>query len=71
MWTDSTTVLQWLHSFDKKPEFVANRIAEFPELATVDEWNHVPTVDIPAEAGKHALLAEAFQTVPSSKVPSF
>ena len=31
MWTDSTTVLQWLHSIDKKPVFVANRVAEFLE----------------------------------------
>ena len=43
MWTDSTTVLQWLHSIDKKPVFVANRVAEILELTTVDEWNHVPT----------------------------
>ena len=32
MWTDSTTVLQWLHSIDKKPVFVANRVAEILEL---------------------------------------
>ena len=29
MWTDSTTVLQWLHSIDKKPVFVASRVAEY------------------------------------------
>ena len=51
MWTDSKTVLQWLHSIDKKPVFVANRVAEILELTTVDEWNHVPTVDNPADAG--------------------
>ena len=28
MWTDSTTVLQWLRSFDKQPIFVANRVSE-------------------------------------------
>ena len=30
MWTDSTTVLQWLHSLEKQPVFVANRVAEIP-----------------------------------------
>ena len=38
MWTDSTTVLQWLHSIDNKPVFVANRVAEVLELTTVDDW---------------------------------
>ena len=37
MWTDNTTVLQWLHSIDKQPVFVANRVAEILEMTTVDE----------------------------------
>ena len=28
MWTDSTTVLQWLNSNSKLPVFVANRFSE-------------------------------------------
>ena len=44
MWTDSTTVLQWLHSI--RPVFVANRVAEILELTTFAEWNHVTTVAI-------------------------
>ena len=28
MWTDSTTVLQWLHSISKQPIFIANRVCE-------------------------------------------
>ena len=51
MWTDSTTVLQWLHFIDKQPVFVVNRVAEILELTTIDEWNHVTTVDNPADAG--------------------
>ena len=39
MWTDSTTVLQWLHSREKQPVFVANRVAEILELTTADEWD--------------------------------
>ena len=37
IWTDSTTVLQWLHSLEKQPVFVTNRVAEILELPTVDE----------------------------------
>ena len=59
MWTDSTTVLQWLHSIDKQPVFVANRVAEILELTTVDEWNHVPTIDNPADAGTRGLSGKA------------
>ena len=43
MWTDSTTILQWLQTTDKLPIFVANRVAEILELTTTDEWNYVRT----------------------------
>ena len=71
MWTDSTTVLQWLHSIDKKPVFVANRFAEIIELTTVDEWNHVPTADNPADAGTRGLPVNALLNSPWLKGPKF
>ena len=71
MWTDSTTVLQWLHSIDKKPVFVANRVAEVLELTTVDEWNHVPTADNPADAGTRGLPAKSLFDSPWLKGPKF
>ena len=37
MWTDSISVLLWLHSLGKQPKFVANRVAEILELTTADE----------------------------------
>ena len=41
-WTDSVTVLQRLHSADKKQiVFVANRAAEILENSTIDGWKHV------------------------------
>ena len=40
MWTDSTTVLQWLHSIDKKPVFVANRVAEILRLQNQNRSNY-------------------------------
>ena len=71
MWTDSTTVLQWFHSIDKQPVFVANRVAEILELTTVVEWNHVPTVDNPADAGTRGLSAKALLESTWLKGPDF
>ena len=71
MWTDSTTDLQWLHSIDKKPVFVAIRVAEIFELTTVDEWNHVTTADNPADAGTCGLSANALYDGPWLKGPMF
>ena len=71
MWTDSTTVLQWLHSIDKKPVFVANRVAEVLELTTVDEWNYVPTADNPADAGTRGLPAKSLFDSSWLKGPKF
>ena len=59
MWTDITTVLQWLHSLEKQPVFVANRVAEILELTTADEWYHVQSADNPADAGTRDLSAKA------------
>ena len=51
-WTDSVTVLHWLHSAHKRPiVFVANRVAEILETFTIDAWNHAPGVDNPADIG--------------------
>ena len=51
MWSDSSTVLQWLTSLEKQPTFVANRVCEILELNTLDEWHYVPTAHSPADAG--------------------
>ena len=61
MWTDSTTVLQWLHSIEKQPVFVANRVAEILELSTTDEWHYVQSSDNPADAGTRGLSASALK----------
>ena len=37
MWTDSTTVLQWINSNEKQPTFVANRVCEILEYTSVDQ----------------------------------
>ena len=58
MWTDSTTVLQWINSNEKQPIFVANRICQILEYTSVDQWNHVASKDNPADAGTHGMSAE-------------
>ena len=51
-WTDSTTVLQWLHGADKRqPVFVANRVAEILVSSTFDRWRHVKETSNPADIG--------------------
>ena len=57
IWTDSSTVRQWLASADKQPVFVANRVAEILETTTIDQWFHVPTANNPADAGTRGLAA--------------
>ncbi|XP_063717837.1 uncharacterized protein LOC134844942 [Symsagittifera roscoffensis] len=62
MWTDSTTVLQWLNSGSKQPTFVANRIGEILESTTVDQWFHVLSGDNPADTGTRGISAESLKT---------
>ena len=71
MWTDSTTVLQWLHSTAKQPVFVANRVGEILEVTTVDEWYHVDTEDNPADTGTRDNATEALKDSSWTQGPSF
>ncbi|KAL0153282.1 hypothetical protein M9458_051409 [Cirrhinus mrigala] len=50
LWTDSTTVLQWLNSeFCRYRVFVGNRIAEIQELTDKCSWHYVGSADNPAD----------------------
>ena len=71
MWTDSTTVLQWLNSTSKQPTFVANRVREILEHSSVDEWNHVASSDNPADAGTRGMSAEVLQSGSWLRAPDF
>ena len=71
MWTDSTTVLQWLRSFDKQPIFVANTFSEILESTTVDQWFRVPSTDNPADAGTRGMSADGLCASSWLKGPIF
>ena len=71
MWTNSTTVLQWLNSTSKQPIFVANRVCEILEHTSVDEWNHIASSDNPADAGTRGMSAEVLQSSSRVRGPDF
>ncbi|XP_067260302.1 uncharacterized protein [Chanodichthys erythropterus] len=50
LWTDSTTVLQWLKSESCRYRvFIGNRIAEIQELTNQCSWRYVTSADNPAD----------------------
>ena len=61
MWTDSTTVLQWLNSCKKLPVFVGNRTGEIMESTTIDQWHHILSGDNPADTGTRGISSEALK----------
>ena len=71
IYTDCTRVLKCIHSKEKQPVFVANRIAEIPELPTTDEWNCIQSCDNPADAGTRGLSATALPNSIWLKGPDF
>ena len=71
MWTDSTTVIQWLHSEAKQPVFIANRVSEILELTTIDQWSHVGTTDNPADDVTRGLPIESLNDSAWVKGPAF
>ena len=67
----SRMVLQFIHSPEKQPFFVANRVAEILELTTADEWNYVQSSGNPADAGTGGLSASALLESNWLKGPEF
>ncbi|KAJ8981055.1 hypothetical protein NQ317_018027 [Molorchus minor] len=49
VFSDSTTVIQWLYSYDLKDIFVANRVAQIRENLPNVHWRHVDGNNNPAD----------------------
>ena len=57
--SDSTTVLQWIHSSNRKQQvFVANRVAEILDTTDVSQLKHVIRINNPADIGTRAINIE-------------
>ena len=57
--SDSTTVLQWIHSSHRKQQvFVANRLADILDTTDVSQWKHVSGINNPADIGNRAINIE-------------
>ena len=57
-WTDSTIVLQYISSQERRfHTFVANRVAEIREKTEVEQWHHVSTKDNPADDASRGVAA--------------
>ena len=70
MWTDSTTVLQWLHSCSKQPVFVGYRTGEILESTTTDQWHHILSGDNPTDTGTRGISSEALKESSWANGPS-
>lgn len=60
LWTDSTTVLYWLHSTAVLPQFVENRLKEIRSTPSLTV-RYVPTKDNPADCLTRGKLAGELQ----------
>ena len=70
MWFDSTSVLQWIHSPDKQPVFVGDRVVEILDL-TNDELKYVKSSENPADARTRGLSAKTLLDSSWLKGPEF
>ena len=58
-WSDSTIVLQGIHSSHRRQQvFVANRVAEILDTTNFSQWNHVSGTNNRADIGTRAVIVD-------------
>ena len=57
-WTDSTTVLYWLHSRQVWPTFVANRVCNILDRSAPHQWRHVISANNAADCATRGFTLE-------------
>ena len=58
-WSDSTIILQCIHSSHcKQQEVVANRVAEILDTTDISQWKHVSGINNPADIGTRAIYVD-------------
>ena len=71
-WTDSITGRIWLHSAQKKQiVFVASRLDEILETSTIDELNHLPGADSPADMGTRGMTIRDLNSIERIEGPAW
>ena len=71
-WTDSTLVLQYVRSEDRRfHTYVSNRVTEIRGRTELGNWHHVPTKDNPADDASRGLSASGLMSSRWQQGPAF
>ena len=58
-WSDSTTVLQWIHSSHRKQQvFVSNQVVEILDTTNASQLKQLSSINNPADIGTRAINIE-------------
>ncbi len=64
LWTDSTTVLDWLENPPQRGNiFVANRVTQILNNTTTRDWHHVSSNQNPANCASRGGLVPFFENL--------
>ena len=71
-WTDSTLVLQYVRSEDRRfHTYMSNRVTEIRGQTELGNWHHVPTKDNPADDASRGLSASGLMSSRWQRGPAF